>query len=218
MENLYSMQFPNIGFIGCDLADDDMEPILAEIVELSKDFTNAIPARQGLVGQIKHEYVLVKSYDHIEKLAKKMLDEYCHTFSYNGGHSSNYKLNPPWVNFQRKHEYNPMHNHSGTFSFVIWIKIPYTMEQEKLATNYVLEDKNNAGTFNFHYTDALGLLSSWSIPADKTYERRMIMFPANLNHSVNPFFSSDEFRISVSGNLSRINDTVALSIERPSLK
>jgi len=214
MENLYSMQFPNIGFTGCDLSDDDVNPILAEVSKLSQDFLKAVSARQGLVGQIKHEYFLVDSYDHIESLAKKMMGAYCNTFNYKGGDPDSYKLNPPWVNFQRKHEYNPMHNHSGTFSFVIWLKIPYTIEQEKSATNYVLEDKNNAGTFNFHYTDALGLLTSWSIPADRTYERRMIMFPASLNHSVNPFFSSDEFRISVSGNLARIGDPVALSIER----
>jgi hypothetical protein len=29
----------------------------------------------------------------------------------------------------------------------------------------------------------------------------MIMFPSSLNHMVSPFYTSDEYRISISGNL-----------------
>ena len=28
-----------------------------------------------------------------------------------------------WVNFQKKHEFNPIHKHNGVFSFVIWLDI-----------------------------------------------------------------------------------------------
>ena len=35
-----------------------------------------------------------------------------------------------WVNFQKKYDFNPIHNHTGTLSFVIWMKIPYTQEDE----------------------------------------------------------------------------------------
>ena len=33
-------------------------------------------------------------------------------------------LDTLWVNFQKENEFNPPHNHSGLFSFVIWVKIP----------------------------------------------------------------------------------------------
>ena len=35
-----------------------------------------------------------------------------------------YCLSAFWVNFQKENEFNPFHNHSGVFSFVIWVKIP----------------------------------------------------------------------------------------------
>jgi hypothetical protein len=35
-----------------------------------------------------------------------------------------------WVNFQKKGEFQPIHNHSGMFSFVIWMDIPYHSKDE----------------------------------------------------------------------------------------
>ena len=37
---------------------------------------------------------------------------------------------------------------------------------------------------------------------DKNFEGYMVVFPSLLGHSVNPFYSTDEFRISISGNVS----------------
>ena len=36
---------------------------------------------------------------------------------------------------------------------------------------------------------------------DKTYEKKAFIFPAALQHSVYPFYGTDEYRITVSGNL-----------------
>ena len=41
-------------------------------------------------------------------------------------------LNYSWVNFQHEGDYNPIHNHGGIFSFVIWIKIPTHWKDQKL--------------------------------------------------------------------------------------
>ena len=41
-----------------------------------------------------------------------------------------------------------------------------------------------------------------ALPVDKTWEGMMLMFPSKLHHSVYPFYTSDEKRISVSGNIS----------------
>ena len=42
----------------------------------------------------------------------------------------NLELHNLWVNYQ-KHEFNPIHIHDGLFSFIIWHKVPYKMEDEK---------------------------------------------------------------------------------------
>jgi hypothetical protein len=39
------------------------------------------------------------------------------------------------------------------------------------------------------------------VPVDKTFEGKMLFFPATLSHSVNPFYTSDDYRISIAGNI-----------------
>ena len=35
-----------------------------------------------------------------------------------------FEMNRFWVNYQKQHEFNPLHFHSGLYSFVIFMKIP----------------------------------------------------------------------------------------------
>ena len=55
--------------------------------------------------------------------------------------------------------------------------------------------------FSFSYTNALGEITIQPIMLDKNREGDMIFFPAELNHSVFPFYTSDDYRISISGNI-----------------
>ena len=108
-----------------------------------------------------------------------------------------------WVNFQKKYEYNPAHVHSGKLSFVLWMKIPYTQEDEKrtdIATG--INDQCLNGSFEITYADILGQLRRYSVLLDKDAEGVLLMFPATTQHCVYPFFTSDEYRVSISGNLS----------------
>jgi hypothetical protein len=43
----------------------------------------------------------------------------------------NLKLVSSWVNFQKENEFNPLHIHDGIFSFIVFIKIPYSYEEQK---------------------------------------------------------------------------------------
>jgi hypothetical protein len=94
-----------------------------------------------------------------------------------------------------------MHRHGGVFSFVIWIDIPYAIDDEKSHPTSKESTANIPGHFQFVYTNILGETSNYNIPADYTFKNQMVMFPAKLSHSVYPFRTSDEYRISVSGNL-----------------
>ena len=44
--------------------------------------------------------------------------------------SSELKLESLWVNYQKQHEFNPLHNHFGLISFVIWMKIPTDWKEQ----------------------------------------------------------------------------------------
>lgn len=116
-------------------------------------------------------------------------------------------LDSLWVNKQKKHEFNPIHFHSGALSFVIWLNIPYELEDETnhfpLISGTSPENKDNFYTskFCFVYTDVLGQIKQFPVPVDKTFEGTILMFPSSLQHTVYPFYTSDDYRISVSGNI-----------------
>ena len=106
-----------------------------------------------------------------------------------------------WVNFQKQHEFNPHHNHSGVWSFVVWVKIP-TDWREQHALPFV----NHSGApiasdFEFVYTTMLGGFGKHSYFLDQESEGMMLFFPAKLKHAVYPFYECDEERISISGNI-----------------
>lgn len=109
-------------------------------------------------------------------------------------------LERTWVNMQRAGEFLPMHHHSGLYSFVIWVTIPYTMADEKDNTANPDLIKNRTANFEFSYTDALGKITSYSIPVDNSLEGKICIFPAELQHQVYPFYSSAGVRVSVAGN------------------
>ena len=105
-----------------------------------------------------------------------------------------------WVNYQNKHEFNPMHIHDGDYSFVIWYKIPYIIENEKMKFPNVNYDQILNGYFNFYY-EAEGHVKVVNLPVDKTWEKTICIFPSDLQHGVMPFYTSNEYRVTFSGNV-----------------
>ena len=108
-----------------------------------------------------------------------------------------------WVNYQYQTEFNPYHNHGGLYSFVIWMKIPYSCKEQrkiKLVQGMKEQDKK-AGIFEFEYTDMLGQISNFPYHMEPELEGTMLFFPAGLKHCVYPFYECNEPRISISGNL-----------------
>jgi hypothetical protein len=199
-------QFNNIGFITVKLSDEQLKPIKDEIKKIQTNPSLYTRANDELVGNIEHEYNLKESNKYVENLILPYINEYEKQFKYlEDIHVLNKNLplgfdKPAWVNFMRKHEFNPIHKHSGIFSFVIWIDIPYSIEDE-MKQDYCKSSKIPVpGHFEFLYTNTMGEIASYYIPADKTYNNTLIIFPANLKHGVYPFATSDGVRISVSGN------------------
>ena len=109
-------------------------------------------------------------------------------------------LNNAWVNFQNKHEFNPSHTHTGIISFVVWLKVPYTIKEEMMNKSVAYSNSPVAGCFQFMYCDALGNINGHTISCEKETEGTILIFPAKMQHCVYPFFTSDEYRISISGN------------------
>jgi len=111
-------------------------------------------------------------------------------------------LNKAWVNFGRKTEFNPPHSHTGVMSFVIWLDIPYDINEEMELPHVVESFAPLAGHFMFQHVNTFGTISPEVLPVDKNMNDMIVVFPSGLIHQVFPFYTSDEYRISVSGNIS----------------
>jgi len=112
-----------------------------------------------------------------------------------------YALIKLWVNFQKQHEFNPMHNHSGVYSFVVFMKIP-TDWREQHEIPFVKESNSpKASNFEFVYTDVMGTIGQYTYKLDSSFEGIMLFFPAEMMHTVYPFYNCEEERITISGNI-----------------
>jgi|TARA_B100000035_G_scaffold21548_1_gene17017 hypothetical protein len=141
-----------------------------------------------------------------------LLDEECKDlvlpYIYDGARSlfeqpsMQWKNKSSWVNYQKKYEVNPLHNHAGLLSYVMWINIPYNLEDE-LNSSHVKNStlKRNATAFTFVYSDIHGALRQQPFRLDKRSEGKFIVFHSQLFHMVYPFYTSDGDRISIAGNI-----------------
>ena len=117
--------------------------------------------------------------------------------------SSELKLESLWVNYQKQHEFNPLHNHFGLISFVIWMKIPTDWKEQHELPFAKNSNGPVASDFQFTYTDILGHVQDYPIPMDSDKEGVILLFPSRLRHQVYPFYNCDKERISISGNIVR---------------
>ena len=135
-----------------------------------------------------------------------LMFEYCEKFENLGEYIPNngrhpYYLKNWWVNYQKQNEFNPIHNHGGVYSFVIWMKIPYDsrkQNQKDIARN---SNTPKIGEFQFLFSDLLGNYNDHTYRLSPQWEGTMLFFPSLLDHQVYPFYDCDEYRISVSGNI-----------------
>tara|TARA_E500000305_G_C3954284_1_gene203746 strand:+ start:160 stop:828 length:669 start_codon:yes stop_codon:yes gene_type:complete len=202
-------QLPNPGIARGYIPQNIYDSLMSEIKDIEKN--GNIPWNERLVGVIEREYQIVKSRNLLVPFVLKMLEGYLNSLGVDGITSSqeydkrvskDWQVSEVWVNLQKKYEYNPIHNHGGEFSFVIWMEIPYSISDERKVKNVIKgRAKEMVSSFQFIYTNILGKIASHCIPVEKGWEGRIIMFPANLNHGVYPFQTSDGYRISISGNL-----------------
>jgi hypothetical protein len=210
MEPNQFYNFSNAGFSFQTVPVEIMAILTSEINDIKSDFTKGLPRNHLLSGNIEREFALPKSITSIDQYILKSMYEYDKVFNHLQSidplaTNSPFVLNDLWVNFQAKGEFNPNHSHSGVMSFVIWINIPYNLEDEMNLSNVKPSIAPLASCFSFIYSNILGATSTHTLSVDKTYEGKMIMFPNKLMHCVYPFYTSNDYRISVSGNIALDN-------------
>jgi hypothetical protein len=204
---LIPRHFPNIGVMEGKLPEDTVDS-LWKLIEESKKQPEDM--KFDLAGNISSSIRLDSNSPLIEDFVKNIIPIYIdQTIKSYGApwrttmrEGQGWNLESLWVNFQKKHEFNPPHDHSGIYSFVIWMQIPTSYaEQKKLP---ICAESNATGTisnFGFHYTNSVGRVSQFMYNMEKEAEGYMVMFPSEMKHEVFPFYENDGERISISGNI-----------------
>ncbi len=146
---------------------------------------------------------------------KKLQDINDPTFFYGMPPFNEVWLSSLWINFMRKGEYNPPHDHDGDFSFVLYLKVPAELDKEE-------SDFQGKGTgpgcIQFLYGEQQTNITTGH--ALHPRDNNLWIFPASLKHTVPPF-KSDVERISVSGNwyiVDKFKDKQTLDIAPVNIK
>jgi len=174
---------------------------------LKKNIDFSKKANEKLAGCIREEYFYNNWSEDFERffiessINHKNIQEYLKSI-YMLSKNVPYYLKALWVNKQKKYEFNPIHNHTGALSFIVFLKIPYDLKEEDKVF-----PKNNAtpsvtSRLTFLGNRLLGGIYQLVINVDKSFENKMLVFPASLYHMVYPFYTSNDYRITVSGNIS----------------
>ena len=139
-----------------------------------------------------------------EKLFYRDWNNYCRYQLEKTEEPPKFVLETLWVNYQKKHEFNPIHDHryGGLYSFVIFMKIPTHWKEQ-----HALPISTNSGAliasdFTFIVSDPNSdMWQPINFPLCPEDEGRMLFFPSTLNHQVYPFYECEEERITISGNI-----------------
>ena len=196
---------PNVGLTNGMIPPEIYQALNKEIVDIHTNDKDVVRMNASLAGQITKEYQITKSLPLLNPYLEEMGRAYQKEWNYypkENPNDNNLKVESVWVNMQKKLEVNPLHNHDGTLSFVAWLYVPFKLEDERKVENV----KNSrtvelASTFQFVYTTALGNIVNMPLFVESGWEGRIVMFPAKLLHMVYPFQTTDDYRISIAGNL-----------------
>lgn len=157
-----------------------------EVWNYNQRLAGALTQQSGL-GEHKHECPGLENY--LLYTAAKLWNEIYLTcpweFTGTKDPTPFMKLHNLWVNYQKPGDYQPMHNHSGIASFVIFVDIPYGEDERTV--------HRSRGAFQ---------LESEVLPVDWTWNGVILMFPSSSKHAVYPYKSTEKERITVSGNIS----------------
>lgn len=203
----------NFGWLEYQLGQEELDYLWKCVSNKKNDITNT------LAGNIESSFSLIdKDNWFLDNILINLVEKYESYFGLTNLATMNYSsmvgnkemivpskheiyLQKWWVNYQNKYEFNPLHKHSGIYSFVIWLKIP---------TSHLKENEHNVsntkvkGDFGFQLMNTLGEMEAYSYDMDSSWEGKMLFFPSPMHHEVYPFYTSDEQRISIAGNVSRM--------------
>jgi len=154
-------------------------------ISSNKSLANKLDYSKKLVGQVKQEISLPKSFikKNLEKIVSKNIKDFIYKIL--GKKVKKVKIKNFWVVRQFSNEYNPIHFHDGDISGVGYLKVPKFTNSKKnnLKTN---------GTIDFINGSKMFLSESIYNHSPKVGD--VLLFPNYLMHTAYPFSTKGERR------------------------
>lgn len=210
--NLHEIKFNNPGVM-CDTMPSE----LFEEVKKNCDYqiankSNGYALRRAAMTDYSvqgiEEAMAINPIENYKNYILNLADEY---FKYYNMHTNLTGIvTNTWINLQKKYEYRPCHvhsDHSGKgLSFVTYVDIPYDTENEDKVKNHTKKAvQHRNGRIEFIYTGFNGTLGSHIIDINKSFVGKTIIFVNSLMHIVYPFYTSDNYRVSIAGNINYLD-------------
>ena len=204
-EHEWLFNYFNIGPV--ELTNKDFKWLKKEVVKAKEE---GLKNNNNLVGHIKEEYKMMGVTKSFQEFLCAVAATHPNFVSFNNkfkvlSENKPLYLDTFWVNYMKKYEFNPPHNHDGLYSFVVFVKIPYDLKKEEdyFSEIAIKESRKEIQTskLNFLNTDPAGNICTTAVQVDKSFQGKMLMFPSTQMHMVHPFYTSDDYRITVSGNI-----------------
>ena len=160
----------------------------------------------ALAGQLNNQFVYNSEttkwfYNEITPIFRAYREGHC---KYHQQKSLPVELKPLslWINYMKAGDFNPLHTHSGDYSFVVFVDVPEEIHEEEKRFEGT---GAKPGSFTMEFTQQSR--PKWATTGISVPPRtgEMFIFPALLQHWVCPF-KSNVTRISVSGNVAQINN------------
>ena len=200
-EDVKVIRPPALGWLEKKLSEKELDYLWRCIDDRKKSF------KHNLAGQIHESNTLTDKSDWFwQHTLLPLCIKYNQEFSNLGDNipvnqKHPYYLRTLWVNYQKQNEFNPSHDHTGVYSFVIWMKIPTKHDEQNKNPISLKANSHVISAFQFRHLDILGDTRTWTYKMNPEMEGTMLFFPAKLVHEVFPFYNCDEDRISISGNI-----------------
>ena len=159
----------------------------------------------------------IKKQTHLDEVISESVKEdilkHCASFyeQTSGGQElplSTMSLDSIWSNIQEAREYNPVHQHTGNFSFVIYTRndledLSVEKMQDNEYDNKIVDYDNQkplAGMIELFYGE--GNWMNWTSFTHVPKRGDILIFPSWLRHTVYAHYETGKIRISVAGNVS----------------
>ena len=159
----------------------------------------------------------IKKQTHLDEVISESVKEdilkHCASFyeQTSGGQElplSTMSLDSIWSNIQEAREYNPVHQHTGNFSFVIYTRndledLSVEKMQDNEYDNKIVDYDNQkplAGMIELFYGE--GNWMNWTSFTHVPKRGDILIFPSWLRHTVYAHYEAGKIRISVAGNVS----------------